>query len=218
MIAQSRVDGIPVDRVGKINVEIRDYWPPSDLHVCRRGEVRSFQVLQLIDQCLLRRTPGARVPFDSTLIHHDRESKSRMLFGLVHDQLCGLIDEVVGTVPVDDDAVNAAADHVGDLAMNLRRIVGAVANVHVVGLSKPQQQVRVDLGRRARIKERVNIHFADVGGAQITVRLIRKTFRGAGVIDELSGKSCGGHYEISGRTHNRDGTHYDYKKKPFSTH
>ena len=60
-----------------------------------------------------------------------------MLFGFGHYQLGGLISAVVGPVPVDYDAIDAAADHVRDLAMNLRGIGRVVTDVHVVRASEP---------------------------------------------------------------------------------
>ena len=74
-----------------------------------------------------------------------------MVFGLRHHQLRSLIFGVVGTVPVDDHAVDAAADHVINLALDLRGIGGVVADVHVRRVAKPQEQVSIDFRRRAGI-------------------------------------------------------------------
>lgn len=169
MRTQSRIGRIPVHRKRKIDVEICHHRLAAYCHVGGGGEVRLFQILQLTDECLLRRAAGARIPLERALVNHDCERETGMLFSLCHHQLGGLIDGIAGPVPVDDDAVNSAADHVLDLIVNLRGIVGVVADVHVVGFSKPQKQVCVDLGRGAGIEQRVNINLADIGCAQISV-------------------------------------------------
>src|SRR5438270_6240402 len=94
-----------------------------------------------------------------------------MFFGFVHDKSSGLVNSVVGAVPVNDDAIDAAADHVRDLALDLGRIVGVVSDVHVVGSSKPQHHVGEDFGRSAGVEQRVDVHFADVVGAEISIGL-----------------------------------------------
>ena len=62
--------------------------------------------------------------------------------------LRGVVLVVVRAVPVDDHAVDAAADHVGDLAVNLCGVGGAVADVHVVRPAKPHHHMGIDLGGR----------------------------------------------------------------------
>jgi len=74
-----------------------------------------------------------------------------VVFGLCHHQLRSLILKVVGTVPVDDHAINAAADHVINLTLDLRGIGGVVADIHVRRIAKPQEQVSIDFRRRAGI-------------------------------------------------------------------
>lgn len=76
-----------------------------------------------------------------------------MSFRFGHDQLCGLINTVVRTVPIDHDAVNAPADHVDDLIVNLCRIGRTVADVHVIRSPEPQEQMSIDLCIRARVKQ-----------------------------------------------------------------
>jgi len=75
---------VPVDRIGKIDVEIRDDWPSFSRHVSRGRKVRSLNVLQLAEKSLLRRTTGARIPLDRALVHHDCERKARMSLRLGH--------------------------------------------------------------------------------------------------------------------------------------
>lgn len=71
-----------------------------------------------------------------------------MGFGLGHDQLGCVIDVVVRPVPIDDHSIDAAAHHIANLAVNLRRIIGTVADIHVARTAEPQHQVSVDFRRR----------------------------------------------------------------------
>jgi len=105
-----------------------------------------------------------------------------MRFRFRHDQLCCLIRRAVFAIPVDDDAVNSATDHIFDLMVYLRSIGRVVANIHVVRAPEPNQEVSVDLGGRARIKQRMDVNFADISRAKISIRLGRKIVGCAGVI------------------------------------
>lgn len=60
-----------------------------------------------------------------------------MLFRFRHHQLRGLVGAVVWTIPVDDHAIDPAADHIGDLVVNLGRARRAIAHIHVVRAAKP---------------------------------------------------------------------------------
>ena len=51
---QRRVHCVPVDRIGKINVEVRNHRTSLHGHVCGRGEISLLDILQLADQRLLR--------------------------------------------------------------------------------------------------------------------------------------------------------------------
>jgi hypothetical protein len=117
-----------------------------------------------------------------------------MVLGFRHDQLRRLIDRVVGTVPVDDHAVDAAADQVRDLALNLIRVGGAVADIHVLRPAKPQKQVRIHLRRRPGIEQRMDVDLAYVTGAPVAVRLIHEAVGCARVVGGLSGESRGGYH------------------------
>ena len=101
-------------------------------HVGGRGKVLLLDILQLAEQRLLRAAARAGIPLNRALVDHDGEGKARVGFGFRHDHLCGLVLEAIRTVPIDDHAINAAADHVGNLTVDLRRIGGTVAHVHVV--------------------------------------------------------------------------------------
>jgi hypothetical protein len=69
-----------------------------------------------------------------------------MSFRLCHHEFGCLIDGIVWAVPIDNHAINAAADHVGDLVMDLVGIRRTIAHIHVVRAAEPQQQMGIDLG------------------------------------------------------------------------
>ena len=83
-------------------------------------------------------------------IFHQRERKSRMRLRLVHDFLGGLIVvgvfalSVAAPIPIDDDTVQAATDHVIHLFPDLKQIIGDIPDINVVAESKPGHQMRVD--------------------------------------------------------------------------
>ena len=156
-------------------------------HVCRRRKIGLLNVLQLADQRLLRRATRAGIPLDCALVDHDGEGEAGMTLRFCHHKFGGVVFAVVGTVPVNDHAVDAAADHVGDLLMNLPGVGGVVANVHVVRSSEPHHHVCIDLGGRARIQQRVQVHFADISGASIAIRLFGETVRGTRIVGRLIG-------------------------------
>lgn len=117
-----------------------------------------------------------------------------MALSLCHDELCSLIDAVVGTVPIENDAYDTAADHVRDLIMDLRRVGGTVTHVHVVRASEPEHHVGVDLGAGAGIEQRVYVNFAYIAAASITIGLTDKTVRGTGVVRHLRRQGGCGYY------------------------
>ena len=115
-----------------------------------------------------------------------------MLFRFGHHSKRGCIREgVPRPVPVNDDAINSATDHVPDLTMNLRWILRVVAHAHVARITKPRHEVRIDLCAVARVQQRVHIHFADVGRPQVPVALRLKAICGAGVVGGLRLKRSG---------------------------
>ena len=119
-----------------------------------------------------------------------------------HDKLCSPVDAVVRAVPIDNHAVDSPADHVRDLIVDLRRICGTVANADVARPTKPQKQMSVNLGGRARIQQGMYVHFADVAGAQIAIGLADKIVGGAGVVRRLRSQGCGWHnVVVQPRTH-----------------
>ncbi len=99
-----------------------------------------------------------------------------------HYVLRSLVDGIAGPVPVDNHAIDAAADHVVNLTLGLRRVRLAVTNIHVVRLTEPKNHVSINLGRGPRVKQGVNVNLTYVSRASIVIRLSRKGVRGAGVI------------------------------------
>ena len=131
------------------------------------------------------RTPGTGIPLNRALIDHNRERETRMRLCLRHDDLCGLVNTVVRTVPIDHDAIDTTADHVDNLAMNLLRIGRTVAHVHMVRSTEPEHEVCIHLGGRARVQQRVDVDLADIAGARISIALSGKIVRRARVIAGL---------------------------------
>ena len=97
-----------------------------------------LHILQLVDQGLLWRAPRTRIPLNRPLIDHDGEGETRMVFRFRHHQLRTLINRIVGAVPVNDHAIDAPADHVVNLPLDLSGIGGAVADIHVLRSAEPR--------------------------------------------------------------------------------
>jgi len=180
----------PIDSVGKIDVEICDHWLPLQLHVRGRREIGLFDILQLANESLLRRATAARIPFDCSLVDHDGKGEPGMGLRFCHDEPRGLIDAVARAIPIDHHAIDAAADHICNLAMNLCGVRRAVAHVHVVRLSKPEQQVSVDLRIRAGIQQRMDVGLTYIASARISIRLGDETVGRAGVVRGLCDERC----------------------------
>lgn len=104
---QGRVGRVPVDGIGKIDIKVGDNRLSLQCHVRRGRKVGLLNVLELIDQGILRRATRTRVPFDRSLINHDGKGEPGMGLRLSHDQFCGGIDTVVWAVPIDDDAIDS---------------------------------------------------------------------------------------------------------------
>ena len=138
-----------------------------------------------------------------------------MLFGLRHHQLCGVIDGVSRAIPVDDHAVDTAADHVRNLAMDLIGVGGTIANIHVVQSSEPQQQMRINLRLRAGIKQRVDVHLADISRAGVAICLAAEIIGGARIVSGLRGQGSGRHYKILGRPKAGNGHEQNYSAQIF---
>jgi hypothetical protein len=152
--AGGRFHRVPVDGVVQVDIKIGDHGPSVDPHVCGRRYKGLFYVLHLFDQRLLRRTALTRTQLDGALVHHDGKSEAGMLFDFRHHRQRSLIGESVPkSVPVDNHALNTAADHVRNLTVDLRRILGVVTNAHMAWIAKPGHQMRVHLGTRSGIQE-----------------------------------------------------------------
>ena len=198
---KSAGDSVPINGIGKVNVEIRDHRFSLMRQVRRRREVGLLDILQLADQSLLRRTARAGIPLDRALVDHEGEGEAGMFFGFRHDELCGLIDAVVRAIPIDDHAIDSAADHVCNLPLDLRWVGGAIAHVHMVRTSEPKQQVSVDLRARTGIEQGMDIHLANTSGAGIAIGLPGKTIGRARIVCRLRGQRGGGYNIVSGRAH-----------------
>jgi hypothetical protein len=59
MSAERSIRRIPIDCIGKIDVEICYDWLTFDRHIGRRGKICALNILQVGDQSLLRRTSRA---------------------------------------------------------------------------------------------------------------------------------------------------------------
>jgi hypothetical protein len=117
-----------------------------------------------------------------------------MAFRRRHHQLRSLIDGIFRPVPVDNHSIDPAAHHVVNLALHLRHVGLAITDVHVVRLPEPKNHVGINLGRRARIEQSVDIDLTDIACAPIVVALCRKSICRAGVIGGLSSQGRCGHY------------------------
>src|SRR5207247_8241138 len=76
--------------------------------------------------------------------------------------------------------------------MDLRRILRVVTHSHMAWIAKPGHEVGVDLCSCSRIEQRVQIDFADVVSAQISIRLRLERIPCAGVVGSLCLKSSSG--------------------------
>ena len=162
-----------------------------------------FDVLQLTDECLLRRAARTRVPLDCSLVDHDCKGEAWVVFGLCHDQLGSFVHRIVRAVPVENHAVDSAANHVVNLILHLLWVAGTVADIHVVRIAKPKHHVGINLGGRSRIEQRVHVNLADVSRASVAVRKAGECVGCTRVVRNLSSESGGGHY--IGRTRHTRG-------------
>lgn len=211
-------DSVPINGIGKVNVEIRDHWLSLVRQVRRRREVGLLDILQLADQSLLRRTSRAGIPLDRALVDHNGEGEAGMSFGFRHHEFCGLIDAGVRTIPIDDHAIDSAADHIRNLPVDLRRVGGVVAHVHMVRPSEPKQQVSVDLRAGAGIEQGMDIHLANIPGTFIAIGLTAKTVGRTGIVCRLRGQRGGGYNVVSGRAYTCRGQEQNYNTQIFKNH
>ena len=215
MCTQRRRRRCPVDRrIGKVHVEICNHRLTLYGHVGCRRKICVLHVLQFAHQLLLRRTTRAVRPRNRSRIDHDREGESRMRFRLRHHQLRCLVGTIVRPIPIDDHPVNAAADQVINLILDLRRVGRTVTHIHVARSPKPSHEMGINLCRSAWIKEGMNVHLAYISCATIVVRLSLKGICRARIVCGLSRQRCCGYHirrasQTQGRREQRDG--YDGK-------
>jgi len=136
-----------------------------------------------------------------------------------HDQLRGFVDRVTLSVPVDDYAINAAAHHIVNLALHLRRSRLTVAHIHMARTAEPQNHMGIELGCSSRIEQRVNVDLAYISRALVIVRLRRKAIGRARVVRGLSGEGCGRNHIVgTGRTQSRRSNQSGCESKLRKTH
>jgi hypothetical protein len=111
------------------------------------------------------------MPLNRALIDHDGHGEAGMLLRLGNDEGGSLIADVALSVPIDDDSVNAAADHVVNLPGYLLGIGGTVADIHVIRAPKPQYEVGVDGSGGVGVQQGMNVDLTDIAGAKIAIRL-----------------------------------------------
>ena len=198
--AGSRFHRVPIDGVVQVDVKIRDHRLAVDSHVCRRRHKGLFYILHLFNQRLLRRTTLTGTQLYSAFVHHDGEREARMLFGFRHHrQRCLVGERIAKSIPVDDHTLNAAANHVRDLTVDLRGILRAVPDVHMARIAKPRHQMRVHLAARTRIQERMDVQFAGVAHAHISIALQLKGTCRTSIVGGFGLKSGSRNYiEVSG--------------------
>ena len=115
-----------------------------------------------------------------------------MLLGFVHHQLGSLVGIVFVAIPIDNDAIDTAADHVRDLIMDLHRVVRVVADIYVARIAPPWHEVCDHFGIGSGIQQRMNIDFADVPRAQVAIALRVKAFCSTCVVGSLGSERGGG--------------------------
>jgi hypothetical protein len=157
------------------------------------------------------------MPFKRAFIDHDGEGKTGMVLGSGHNKLRRLIHGIAGPVPIDNHSIESAARHVVNLALNLRWIRLAIADVHMVRLAEPKNHVGVNFGGSARIEQGMNVDLADVSGSAIVIGLGFKAVRSASIVRSLRRESCGrDHVRGTGRT-GRTQSGYSHQQQGNST-
>ena len=128
---------------------------------------------------------------DRSCIFHDRklEHRSSRLRIFHHRQCGGVVVRTAGTIPIDDHAGDATADHVINLRVHLRGIGGVIAHIHVVTHAKPGHEMCVYGGCGTAVQQRADWNFAYAAGSDIPIALSLKTRSGTGIVGSL-GREC----------------------------
>ena len=123
-----------------------------------------------------------------------------MLLDFRHYRQRSLIGESVAkSIPVNDHPVDAAADHVRDLTMDLCWILRAVTDAHMARIAEPGHQMRVYLGVRTWIQERMDIQLAGIAGTHISIALRLESTCRTSIVGGFGLKSSSRNYfEVSG--------------------
>ncbi len=96
-------------------------------------------------------------------------------------------------VPIHDDAIDAAADHVLNLPVYLARIGRIVADIDVRGVAPPRLYVNVNLCVCAGIEQIAQWQLAHRPRSRIAIRAARKLIACTGIVCRLGGKRGRGH-------------------------
>src|SRR5215467_8165130 len=93
---------------------------------------------------------------------------------------------MLGAVPIDNGAIDATADHVFDLAADLTRISGFVANIDVLlAGQKERHNAGVDLCGCVRIEQRPKRKLTHMPRSSVSVFAAVKFITRAGVVPRL---------------------------------
>ena len=128
-----------------------------------------------------------------------------MLLHFLHHANRSSVCVVCGTVPINDQSIDAAADHVHDLAVNLSLVPGNVADLHVTVIAEPRHEVGNDLRARARIQKCMNILLADICSGRISVGLRHEAVCSACIVGgQCLQRCCGNDLQITGDERGRE--------------
>jgi len=107
---------------------------------------------------------------------------------------------IVLPVPVENKPGDSAAQRIGHLPVHLIGITGCVPDAHMVRLTEPTHEMRINLGAGPGVEQRARVHLAHVCRADIPIRLSSKGWSSACVVGRLCGKSGRGCHSSSSRS------------------
>lgn len=99
---------------------------------------------------------------------------------------------LAASIPVDNGAVEPAAQHVIDLLLHLQRVTGDVTYIHVIAKPEPGNKVRVDFGGGSGVEQAADRLFADIGAGNVAVGLREKAVGRAGIVRRFCCQRRGG--------------------------
>ena len=93
----------------------------------------------------------------------------------MHEQRSRVFHECLrGSVPICDNAIYAATDHVGHLCVHLSSGAGVVADANVIGFAEPAKPMRENFGRGSAVEQLGNRLLTDIAWTGIAIFLPRK--------------------------------------------